>query len=299
MNSMRSSKLVFVPALLLLSAACVTFTACKKEVKQLGIATYSVEGLESDVEGSFKALADDGYTVMEIWKYNAKEGTVNGYAPADYAALAEKYGLDIISSHASAKFDVQDPEGTLAAWGKLFDDHKAMGCRYVVFPSYIWSTDVEVLKTECELMNKVGGEANKRGLKFGYHNHSDEFVAVPGTDMLLEDFLIANTDPAKVLFQMDVYWTVVGGQDPVSYLQKYPDRIKLLHIKDDYVVGESGKIDFRAIFDQFYQNGGKDWFVEMEAAMPSDSVPVAEQLKTSLEGIRLSAEYLKNADFVK
>ena len=164
-------------------------SSCKKEVKQLGIATYSVKGLESDVEGSFKALADDGYTVMEIWKYNAKEGTVNGYAPADYAALAEKYGLDIISSHASARFDVQDPEGTLAAWGKLFDDHKAMGCRYVVFPSYSWSKDVEVLKTECELMNKVGEEANKRGLKFGYHNHSGEFAAVPGTDLLLENIL--------------------------------------------------------------------------------------------------------------
>jgi len=174
-----------------------------------------------------------------------------------------------------------------------------MGCTYVILPMYMWSDDVEVLKAECDLLNKVGEEANKRGLKFGYHNHSMEFAAVPGSDLLLEDFLIANTDPDKVLFQMDVFWTVAGGQDPVAYLQKYPDRIKVLHIKDDYVVGESGKIDFKAIFDQFYQNGGKDWFVEMEAARPAESVPVAEQLKTSLEGIRKSAEYLKAADFVK
>ncbi len=86
--------------------------------KHLGIATYSVKGLESDIEGSFKALAEDGYVVMEISNYDAGTGKVAGYSPADYAALAGKYGLKIISSHARAKFDVKDAEGTLAAWGK-------------------------------------------------------------------------------------------------------------------------------------------------------------------------------------
>jgi hypothetical protein len=150
---------------------------------------------------------------------------------------------------------------------------------------------------------------------------------------------------------MDVYWVTVGGQDPVAYLKKYPDRFKVLHIKDDYVIGKSGTVDFKAIFTQFYKNGYEDWFVEMEGKMtpeqkkqylammeiikkgmseggdnpfgqpPSgqqggqnrqgappavmqgsgrqEPVPVAEQLKTSLEGIKQSAEYLMKADFVK
>jgi len=347
---MKTGVKAFAISLVAVLMVLVSLTGCQKG-KYLGIATYSVKGLESDIEGSFQSLADDGYTVMEISNYNAAEGTVAGYAPADYAALAAKYGLDIISSHARAKFDVNDVEGTLADWGKIFDDHQAMGCKYVILPMYSFSNDVEVLKTECDLLNKVGDEANARGLKFGYHNHSGEFAEVPGTGLMLEDFLIANTDPEKVFFQMDVYWTVVGGQDPVAYLKKYPDRIKVLHIKDDYVVGASGKIDFKAIFDQFYLNGGKDWFVEMEtpmtpeqiaamkarmeemrkrqeaaAAEPAEAPPagnagqdtagqatppppppppapdpaeVAEKLKASLEGIRQSAEYLKNADFVK
>lgn len=80
--------------------------------KHLGIATYSVKGLESDIEGSFKALADDGYVVMEISNYDAGKGTVAGYKPSDYAALAKKYGLTIISSHVRTKFDVKDVEGT-------------------------------------------------------------------------------------------------------------------------------------------------------------------------------------------
>ncbi|HBC77779.1 MAG TPA: hypothetical protein DCZ51_04065, partial [Bacteroidales bacterium] len=172
--------------------------------------------------------------------------------------------------------------------------------------------------------------------------------------------LIANTDPDKVFFQMDVYWITVGGQDPVAYLKKYPTRFKVLHIKDEYVIGESGKINYQAIFKQFYKNGFRDWFVEMEAKMTEEQkvqslarmeqmkqrqggVQAAQQqqppqaqrppqggqpgqqagappqggqsapggfgqrdpqaqaamLKESLEGIRLSAEYLKKAKFVK
>jgi sugar phosphate isomerase/epimerase len=338
------------------------FVASCSTKKHLGIATYSVKGIESDIEGSFKALADDGYIVMEISNYNAAEGTVAGYKPAGYAALAKKYGLDIISSHTSAGLNVKDPEGTLAAWGKIFDDHKALGCKYVVMPMNFWSNNVDGLKAECALMNRIGEEANKRGIKFGYHNHSMEFATVPGTDQFYEDFLIANTNPAKVFFEMDVFWTKFGGQDPVAYLKKYPDRIKLLHIKDDYVIGESGKIDFSSIFKQFYKNGNKDWFVEIEEKMTpeqmaqtqammdmlknmmlegkgnpfaprpqaqqggtpeqggapqqagqarQDSTPrmpnfgpqkpevVAQKLKESLEACSLSAEYLKNAEFVK
>jgi len=336
----------------LIMFAAVVFAACKgtPEIpkKHLGIATYSIKGLETAIDSSFKSLQDDGYAVMEISNYNANEGKVAGFTPVEYAALAEKYGMDIISSHVRTKFDVNDVEGTLAAWGKVFDDHKAMGCKYAVLPMYQFAQTVEGMMAECELLNKVGEEANLRGIKFGYHNHSMEFDTIPGTDQLIEDFLIANTDPEKVFFQMDVYWITQGGQDPVAYLQKYPDRFKVLHIKDDYVIGESGKINYEAIFTQFYQNGHEDWFVEIEEKMteeqraqmqammqamrerqaqaqaqpqapqqggaqaqgaqqapPPMAFPQrtpeqeAERLKTSLEAIKLSAQYLNSAAFVK
>lgn len=339
---LRMQALVLVT---LIFASSVFASEPPPKKKQLGIATYSVKGLESDIEGSFKSLQADGYTVMEISNYNTGNRTVEGYAPVEYAALAEIYGMDIISSHARANFDVTDVEGTLAAWGELFDDHKAMGCKYVVFPMNRWANTVEQMKVECDLMNLIGEEANKRGLKFGYHNHNFEFGLIPGTDQMIEDFLIANTDADKVFFQMDVYWVTEGKQDPVTYLKKYPKRFKVLHIKDDYVIGESGRIDFEAIFNQFYKNGYKDWFVEMEeyltpeqkaerekmfaemrerqaqaAKQKAEGVQPteksdqnrrpprrpqrtpeeeAERLKTSLDGIALSAEYLKNAKFVK
>jgi sugar phosphate isomerase/epimerase len=225
-----------------------------------------------------------------------------------------------------------------------------MGCKYVVFPMNMWAGTVEGLKAECDLLNKIGDEANKRGIKFGYHNHNMEFATVADTKQLYEDFLIDNTDPNKVFFEMDVYWITIGGQDPVAYLKKYPKRFQALHIKDEYVVGESGKINYQAIFKQFYKNGHNVWFVEMEGKMtkeereksmammeamknvqakggtmqdmmaemsknqpkdkdgkpvppagfgPKDPKVVAEELKTSLDGLKQSADFLIKSDFVK
>ena len=333
---------------LFISSSVLSGASAQK--KHMGIQVYSVKGFETDVPGSLKALADDGYVSLELANYNNTTGLVAGYKPAEFAALVKTYGMEVISSHARAKFDVKDEAGTLAAWGKLFDDHKIMGCKYVVFPMNMWAGTVTGLKAECDLMNKIGDEANKRGIKFGYHNHNMEFATVADTKQLYEDFLIANTDPKKVFFEMDVYWITVGGQDPVAYLKKYPKRFQALHIKDEYVVGESGKINYQAIFKQFYKNGYNVWFVEMEGKMtkeereksmammeamknvqakggtmqdmmaemsknqpkdkdgkpvppagfgPKDPKVVAEELKTSLDGLKQSADFLIKSDFVK
>ena len=260
-------KNILCTVVLALFVVSLSLSAAPAPKKHMGVQVYSVKGFETDVPGSLKTLADEGYVTLEIANYDAATRLVAGYKPAEFAALAKKYGLEVLSSHARAKVDIKDEAGTLAAWGKIFDDHKLMGCKYVILPMNIWAGTIEGLKAECALLNKIGDEANKRGIKYGYHNHSIEFAKVAKTDQYYEDFLITNTDPAKVLFQMDVYWTTVGGQDPVAYLKKYPTRIKLLHIKDEYVVGATGKINYKAIFTQFYKNGYNDWFVEMEGKM--------------------------------
>jgi sugar phosphate isomerase/epimerase len=337
-------------AVMTLFAAGSSLSGATAPKKHMGIQVYSVKGFESDVAGSLKSLADDGYTVLEIANYDANTGLVAGYKPAEFAALVKKYGMGVLSSHARAKLDVKDVDGTLAAWGKVFDDHKIMGCKYVVLPMNMWAGSIEGVKAECDLLNKIGDEANKRGIKFGYHNHNMEFATIAKSDQTYEDFLIANTDPGKVFFELDVYWITIGGQDPVAYLKKYPTRFRALHIKDEYVVGASGKINYKDIFTQFYKNGQKDWFVEMEGKMtkeqreqsmgmmeamknvqaqggtmkdlmdqmaknmpkgdkdskagpgapPSkDPKVIAEELKTSLDGIKESADYLLKSEFVK
>jgi sugar phosphate isomerase/epimerase len=106
---------------------------------------------------------------------------------------------------------------------------------------------------------------------------------------IIYDALVRQTDPSLVFFELDVYWIIMGQQDPVEYLRKYADRIKLLHIKDRAVFGESGIMNFELIFKQAYANGITDYFVELE------NVPSG----TQFEGVKGCADYLLKANFVK
>ena len=101
--------------------------------------------------------------------------------------------------------------------------------------------------------------------------------------------MLNNTDPALVFFEMDVYWAVRGKAAPCNYFRKYPGRFTLLHIKDVSEVGQSGFVGFDAIFKNADVAGMKHYIVEMEASGVGDI----------METCRISADYLKEADFVK
>ncbi len=330
----KTINLLFAAFMLLFSSAAV-MAGNAGASKHMGIAFYSVKGMESDMETSLKSVANDGYVVAEASNYNAEAGLFGTYSPLDYVNIAEEYGLDVISSHVRATLDINDEAGSIAAWKDVFEKHKAAGFKYVILPSNNWETTLSGVKAQCELMNKIGAEANKLGLKFGFHNHSGEFETIGNTDQIIEDYLIANTDADKVFFQMDVYWVSQGGQDPVAYLKKYPNRFQVLHIKDEYVIGASGDLDYKAIFEQFYKNGYQDWFVEIEeqrtpeqmaqmrAMMEEmqkareegreftpaggfggfggnqDPAAQAERLQKSLDAISESADFLGNSSFVR
>jgi hypothetical protein len=79
--------------------------------------------------------------------------------------------------------------------------------------------------------------------------------------------MIEHTDPELVKFQDDVFWVEIGGRNTVEFLKKYADRIPMLHVKDFYLIGEGDYLDYKAIFEQFYANGGTDWVLEMEDPM--------------------------------
>ena len=128
---------------------------------------------------------------------------------------------------------------------------------------------------------------NKEGIRFGYHNHNQEFRRVEGTTMI--DCIMENTKPENVFFEMDAYWAVVGGVSPVEYMKKYPGRFEVMHIKDKYELGQSGMVGFDAIFRNFAKAGVEAFVVELEQA----STP------NILKGLRESALYIRNAGFVK
>ena len=173
--------------------------------------------------------------------------------------------------------------------------------KYLVQPGQPRTRSVEEVGYVCDVFNEAGKIVKAAGIPFGYHNHDFEFAKVlPGGKEAvfgrhnkgekIYDLFLKDTDPDLVFFEMDVYWTVIGQNDPVEYMKKYPNRIKLLHIKDRAILGQSGFMNFEMIFKQAYQIGVKEYYVELEG-MPDG--------RTQFDGIKGCADYLLKAKFVK
>ena len=278
--------------LLIVLAALVAMPACveAKSKKRIGLQLYSIHSDMGNVDASLKKVADAGYTVVETL------GSPNcfGMDAAAFKAVCDKYGLSIVSTHTSIGMNPNDEAGVMAQWRKVFEGLKTMGAKYCVIPGFGLGRDLKELKAVCDYFNKVGKLGKEYGIMLGYHNHAHEYEVREGK--CVWEYMIENTNPEYVFFQMDVYWTTRAGKDPVAYLKQYPDRIKMLHIKDDFVIGESGKIDFEAIYKQFYKNGYKDFVVEQEGAAGNSH---AERLANMWNGVAKSAKYLETSKFVK
>ncbi len=274
-----------------LSMAC--FSGCESAPKMIGLQLYSVNQDMSDVEASLQKVADAGYNVVETL------GSPNcfGLPAADFKALCDAKGIKIVSTHTAIGMDPDDEEGVMNKWRAVFEGLKTMGAKYCVIPGFGLGENLEELQGVCDYFNKVGKLAKEYGLMLGYHNHSHEYNVMDG--QVMWEYMIEHTDPDCVFFQMDVFWTTKGGKNPVEYLKKYPDRIKMLHIKDEMVIGDSGEIDFEAIFKQFYANGYSDFVVEQEMPHGPEGESREDKLVRMWDGVAKSAAYLNAAPFVK
>ena len=143
--------------------------------------------------------------------------------------------------------------------------------------------------------NRVGQQLKENGIEFSYHNHGYDFT--PYENGTLYDYLIQNTNPDYVSFELDILWVHQFGQDPLVYLQKYPNRFKLMHVKDlkkgipvgldvktspenDVPLG-TGQIAVKAILKQARKSAIKYYYLEDENSNAKAQVP-------------LSLAYLKN-----
>lgn len=281
-------------------------SALAKE-KKIGIQLYSVmDAMQKNPTESVKWLTGIGYNVFELVQWGG-DPNVFGMPAADFKALCNESGADIVSTHSSIQEEPGNEAEVMKRWRSLFEIQRACGGRYFVIPSYRVDYNVADVQRMCDYFNRVGRIAKEYGLKLGYHNHAAEFAKLNDSDELMWDYLAAHTDPDLVCFELDVYWCTKGGQSPVEYLKKYPKRIPILHIKDDFVIGESGTIDFEGIFKQFRKNGMSDYLVEIETPRwlrekknADGSKYTADQINDALfDAATKSYNYLSKAKFVK
>ncbi len=257
--------------------------------KDIYLQLYSVrDDIKADYQATIDTVANTGFTGVEAAGYS--DGQFYGMAPADFKKSIEDAGLEVLSSHAGRPLadNTKDTnwDEVWQWWDTAIQAHKDAGMKYIVTPWMPTPKTLADLKAYCDYYNQIGEKCNAAGLRFGYHNHNFEFTEIEGEVMY--DYMLKNTDPAKVFFQMDVYWVVRGGQGPVDYFNAYPGRFEILHIKDNKELGQSGMVGFDAIFKNIDKAGTKYLVVEVE-----------KYSGTPFEGIKESYNYLANADYVK
>ena len=208
----------FLLAAAMLPSGASAAGAGKGPKKEVGIQLYSVRSLigvfgksEGDYKPVLQALADMGYTFVEAASY--KDGLLYGTPPQQFRRDVEATGMKVLSTHCTLNLsDKQLATGdfteALKWWDECIAAHKAAGVEYIVVPSMRRIETLDGLATYCRYFNEVGARCKAAGIKFGYHNHSREFEKVE--DRVMLDYMLENTDPDKVFFQMDVYWTVMG-----------------------------------------------------------------------------------------
>ena len=281
-KNMLALSMIMLGAVLIMS-----FTNKKQKTeKNVFIQLYSVRNdIQVDFKGTLGQVAKAGYAGIEAANYD--NGKFYGLTPEVFKKQVEATGMQVLSSH-TAKSLGDDVEKTdwnevWKWWDTAISAHKAAGMKYIVAPSMPHVKTLADLKTYCDYYNHIGEKCNAAGLRFGYHNHDFEFVEIEGARMY--DYMLENTDPTKVFFEMDVYWTVRGGQSPVDYFNKYPGRFELLHIKDNKELGQSGMVGFDAIFKNLDKAGTKHLIVEVE-----------KYNYTPLESVKMSLDYILNQD---
>jgi len=277
----------------LAGAASLAFTgpAFAQRHLPLGLQLYTVRAdLAKDYEGTIKLVKAAGVRQVQA------NLTQSGKNASDQRKLYDSLGLTWESIHAGGDALRNTPEATIA-------EAKSVGIKNITCSFPLYPTDRATImagpgldgwKQNADAYNKIGALCKAAGMSFNHHNHNLELRKVG--DVVPLDFLIKETDPALVNFEMDIGWVIAGGADPVAYLNKYPSRFTSVHIKDlkrDGIPNTNGKM-VSAIIGQGIADYSKILPAVKKAAVKTAFLEIEEPYDPSPIGmVQASAAYLK------
>lgn len=297
---MKISMRNYIPSILLLAFIMVMVApsahAQKKKKKKplytapLGVQAYTFRhSFPKDVAATLDTIKMMGFKELE-------GGGPRDMSPEEFKKMCEERGIRIPATGAGYEQLVKDPQG-------VADRAKALGAKYVMtawIPHKNGAFNLENARKAVEDFNAAGKVLKENGITFCYHVHGYEFW--PHENGTLLDYIIQNTNPEYVSFEMDIMWTHFGGGDPVALLEKYGDRWKLMHLKDlkkgtpkdrtgltpdenDVPLG-TGELDIPAILKAAKKAGVKHYFIEDE----SPAHEVTQQVPQSIAYLKSLTE---------
>ncbi len=251
-----------------------------KNLSKIGLQLYTVRReLEKDFEGTLRKVSALGIKEVEFAGYFNQK-------PENIKKLLKELKLSAPSAHIGT-------ETLRKNLAQAIETAKIIGHKYLVLGNVPENErkSLDDYKKLIELLNKSGEECRRADLQFAYHNHDFEFIKLE--EKVPYDLILAETDARKVLLELDLYWTIKAGKEPVDYFEKYPKRFPLVHVKDMdntpkkfFTEVGRGVIDFKKIFSKADQAGIKHYFIEQD-----------ETRAAPLESVKISLKYLKALKF--
>jgi len=222
---------------------------------RIGIQLYSVrDDLPNDFLGTLKKIAAMGYSQVEPYGFSSEK--FFNYTMKELSKIVGDMGMTISSVHTNSRLlpeDTNAPEWDF--WKNGAEYLKSGGGKYAVQAGFPGSRNLTIdeLKRIAAHFNRVGEVCKKGGIRFAFHNHDGELKKVE--DEVILEFLIKNTDPELVFFQIDLGHVVNGGGDCYRYMRDYPKRIAMWHASDFhatnrvYTILGKGSVPYPALFE--------------------------------------------------
>ncbi len=177
----------------------------------------SREQASEDFVDMLKGVAEAGYGAVEFAGYG-------GLEIPELRTIIDDLGLRAISSHVPFQRMETEP-------GAVLKELSILGCEYAIIPGIPKERrGIESVPYLIGKFNQWGAASRAAGLRFGYHNHGWELEPLDGSTML--NLLTSGTDAAVVDFQIDIYWALVGGADPIALIRRLAGRVPTLHAKE-------------------------------------------------------------------
>ena len=262
-----------------------------RRLEKFGLQLSTVTALMlEDFEGTLREVADIGYQQVEfsargflghdVSEVHALLAELGLEAPLGRVSFAPPDGYENLSreQRRALRLGGNSAEDLMASVERSLEDAVALGQASLILPGM--STEnfqsMERHEATAAFFNRAGAMCGERGVMFGFHNHADEFV--PVNNRIPYDFLIEETDPQLVTFQLDAYWMIRGGGNLSEYLARYPGRFSSCHMKDidtsgDFADVGDGTIDFPKFTREALAAGAKHFFVERDnPPHPAESI---------------------------
>jgi len=240
----------------------------KQNKSRIGVQLYSVKDeLPKDFTGTLKKLSAMGYSYVEPYGFTTDD--FFGHTMKDLSNMVKDMGMSVSGSHIWSNITVNNPtEKEWDFWKKCAGIMKSGDAKWAILSSIPEAKTLDDLKRVVAYFNQAGEICKAGGVNFGFHNHFDEFVKLEGEVIL--DYLIKNTNPQFVSFQLDLGHVVNGGGDCVHYVSSYPGRIKLWHASDfrtsnrHYIEAGKGNVPYPELFKLAESSGLERLVVEQE-----------------------------------